>query len=338
MLAIRQYAFGPAGNLLPEQIPDPVPGAGEVRIAVEAAGVHLIDTAIRSGAQGGPFPLPRLPMTPGREVAGTVDALGEGTDPALLGRRVVAHLGQASGGYAELAVAPAPALHTVPDGLTAEQAVAMIGTGRTAMGVLETAAPTAADTVLVTGAAGGLGTLLVQAAHRRGATVAGVAGGAAKADAVLTNGADAAADHTVPGWPERLRKELGGREVTLVLAGTGGEVARAAFELLAPGGRQFVYGWMPDDPLYPTPGELAARGVTSEAAVGPRLLNRPGGLRPLETAALEAAAAGHLVPAVQLFPLAEAAAAHRALENRATLGKVVLVPDTGRAGRRPRTG
>ncbi|WP_030546112.1 alcohol dehydrogenase catalytic domain-containing protein [Streptomyces albus] len=337
MLAIRQYAFGPAGNLLPERAPDPAPGPGQVRIAVEAAGVHLLDTAIRSGAQGGPFPLPELPMTPGREVAGTVDALGEETDPDLLGRRVVAHLGRSSGGYAELAVAPATALHTLPDTLTAERAVAMIGTGRTAMGVLETAAPTASDTVLITGAAGGLGTLLVQAVRRRGATVAGVASGTAKADAVLAGGADAAADHTAPGWPERLRKELGDREVTLVLAGTGGEVGRAAFELLGRGGRQFTYGWMPDDPLYPTPEELAARGVTSEAAVGPRLLNRPGGLRPLETAALEAAAAGHLVPAVQLFPLTEAAAAHRALENHATLGKVVLIPDAGRP-RRPRTG
>ena len=75
-----------------------------MRIAVAASGVHLIDTTIRSGASGGLLPLPELPTIPGREVAGVVDAVGPGTDEAWLGRRVVAHLGPASRGYAELAV------------------------------------------------------------------------------------------------------------------------------------------------------------------------------------------------------------------------------------------
>ncbi|KAF4406673.1 MULTISPECIES: zinc-binding dehydrogenase [Streptomyces] len=326
MLAIRQYAFGPAENLIPEKVPDPEPGPGQVRVAVAAAGVHLLDTAIRAGAHGGPFPLPELPMTPGREVAGTVEAVGTEADASWAGRRVVVHLGPASGGYAEKALASAESLHPLPDGLTPEQAVAMIGTGRTAMGILETAAITPDDVVAITGAAGGLGTLLVQEARRLGATVIGLAGGPAKTDAVLTNGAHIAVDYTVGGWRERVREALGGRAVTLVLAGVGGEPGRGAFELLAPGGRQIVYGWQPDSPLYPTDEELAERGVTSLPAIGPRLLNRPGGLRPLETAALEAAATGRLVPAVQAFPLTEAAAAHRALEGRVTRGKVVLVP------------
>ena len=105
MHAIRLHAFGPPENLRYERVDDPEPGPGQVRIAVAVAGVHLIDTAIRAGRRMGPMPLPELPEIPGREVAGSVDALGPGVDAAWLGRRVVAHLGPASGGYAELAVA-----------------------------------------------------------------------------------------------------------------------------------------------------------------------------------------------------------------------------------------
>jgi NADPH2:quinone reductase len=104
MHAIRLHAFGPAANLRYEEVDDPRPGPGQARIAVAASGVHLIDTALRAGRPMGPLPLPELPTIPGREVAGTVDALGPEVDERWLGRRVVAHLGPASGGYAELAV------------------------------------------------------------------------------------------------------------------------------------------------------------------------------------------------------------------------------------------
>src|SRR4051794_12580567 len=180
MRAIRLHAFGPAENLRYEEVGDPEPGRGQVRIAVAAAGVHVIDTVIRCGRQEGPLPLPELPAIPGREVAGVVEALGPGVDDGLLGGRVVAHLGPASGGYAELAVREADALHAIPDGLADDAAVAMIGTGRTAMAILEVAQPIADDVVLVTAAAGGLGSLLVQAARNAGATVVGAAGGEAK--------------------------------------------------------------------------------------------------------------------------------------------------------------
>jgi NADPH:quinone reductase len=101
------------------------------------------------------FPLPELPMVPGREVAGVVDAVGPGVDAGWTGRRVVAHLGMANGGYAELAVAAAGALHEIPDGLSAEVAVAAIGTGRTAVAILKVATLTRDDVVLVTAAASG---------------------------------------------------------------------------------------------------------------------------------------------------------------------------------------
>ncbi|MBB0233019.1 alcohol dehydrogenase catalytic domain-containing protein, partial [Streptomyces calidiresistens] len=170
MLAIRLHAFGPPGNLRPEEVPDPEPGPGEVGIAVAAAGVHLLDTALRAGRAGG-FPLPELPTVPGREVAGTVDALGPGVPERWLGRRVVAHLGMVPGGYAERAVTAVERLHELPADLPEDRAVALVGTGRTAAGILRIAAPGPSDTVLVMAAAGGVGSLLVGGARARGARV-----------------------------------------------------------------------------------------------------------------------------------------------------------------------
>jgi NADPH:quinone reductase len=326
MRAIRQHQVGPAENLAYEEVADAVPAEGQVRIAVEAAGVHLLDTTIRKGQSGGPFPLPDLPMTPGREVAGRVDAVGRGVDQAWPGRRVVAHLGMASGGYAELALAPAEALHELPDHLAADVAVAMIGTGRTTMGILEVAEPTPDDVVLITAAAGGIGSLLVQAAHNVGALVVGVAGGPYKVETVQKLGADAGIDYREPGWPTAVHEALDGRDITVALDGVGGEIGRGALELLGPGGRIVMFGWSSGEPLQITTSDLYAGGITASAAVGPRIMRRPGGLRELEKGALAEAAAGRLVPLVTRFPLAEAAQAHTALETRQTVGKTLLVP------------
>ncbi|GLW98626.1 zinc-binding dehydrogenase [Microtetraspora sp. NBRC 16547] len=329
MRAIRLHAFGPAENLRYEEVEDPSPAAGQLRIAVRAAGVHLVDTAIRAGVyHGGPIPAPDLPTIPGREVAGVVDAVGEGADPGWLGKRVVTHLGMVPGGYAELAVRDAGSVHELPDGLGYEAAIAMIGTGRTTMGILDVAAFASDDVVLVTAAAGGIGNLLVQAAVGAGATVVGLAGGAAKVERVRRLGATHAVDYTAPDWREAVRAALGDREATVALDGVGGTLGRGAMELLGIGGRLVLFGWADsaDGPTEITTEDLYARGLTASVAVGPRILNRPGGLRSLEERALAAAATGALVPLTQSFPLKDAAAAHAALETRATMGKVVLVP------------
>ena len=326
MHAIRQYEFGPAENLRYEELPDPVPGENQVRIAVEASGVHLIDTAIRRGERTGYFPLPELPMVPGREVAGVVDAIGPGVDPVLVGRRVVANLGSANGGYADRAVAATRALHEVPDEMTADTAVAAIGTVRTAVAVLEVAALGAGDVVLVTAAAGGLGSLFVQAGRNSGAIVVGVAGDDAKVERVRELGADVAINYSEPGWPDRVRGALGARELTVVLDGVGGSLGHQAMKLLGDGGRLVLFGGASGEPTQVTTQDLAAHSLTATWAIGPRIFNRPGGLRDLESKALAEVAAGRLVPLVgQRFRLAEAAAAHTAVESRATVGKTVLV-------------
>ncbi|MQY38126.1 2-haloacrylate reductase [Streptomyces sp. RB17] len=323
MHAVRLYAFGPAENLTYEQAPDPVPGPGQVRIAVAAAGVHLIDAALRAGHRG-PLPeRPALPTVPGREVAGVVDALGDGVDGLWLGRRAVAHLGFAPGGYAELAVTDVDRVHEIPANLDFAAAVAMIGTGRTALGIVGFAEPGPDDVVVVPAAAGGIGTLLVQYARNAGATVVGLAGGAGKTARVRANGADLAVDYTDTAWPATVRARLGTRQATLVYDGVGGEAARQAVALLGPGGRHLVFGWSAEGIGQGT-GHLV-EGV-SQSVLGPDMLRRAGGLRALELRALAEAAHGRLRPAVTRFPLARAAAAHRALENRDTIGKVVLEP------------
>ncbi|MFD8642243.1 zinc-binding dehydrogenase [Streptomyces zaomyceticus] len=332
MHAIRLHSFGPAENLTYEETSDPVPGPGQVRVKVAAAGVHLLDTALRQGMTG-PFPAPaELPTVPGREIAGTVDALGEGTDPSWLGRRVVAHLGMVPGGYAELAVTDAARLHALPDHLGEAEAVAMIGTGRTTLGILQFTALGPDSVAIVPAAAGGIGTLLVQYAKNAGATVVGLAGGPAKVALVQENGADLAVDYKQADWPEKVRAHLDGRTATVVFDSVGGDTGRAAVDLLGKGGQHVVFGWSgaglhDGEPLTFTPEELAARGITSESVLGPVMIRKAGGdVRNLELAALDAAATGALRPAVHRFPLADAAGAHRALETRGTTGKVVLIP------------
>lgn len=319
MKAIRQYESGGPDTLRHEDVPDPVPGPGEVRIRAAACGVHLVDATLRQGSRPGP-PLPELPTTPGREVAGTVDELGPDVDPGWLGRRVVAHLGQAGGGYAELAVAPVTALHALPAGMAEAEAVALIGTGRTALAVLELAAPGPDDVVLVPGAAGGLGALLVQASRRVGAYVVGLAGGPAKLAHVT---ADAAVDYAQPDWPDAVRAAVGDRPVTVLLDGVGGAAGRAAFELVGVGGRVVFFGWAAGAPTAFDTWDLYKQGLTVSCAIGPRIFQRLGGLRAWED---EALAAGWTPLVGAPFALADAAGAHRAMEARATVGKTVLVP------------
>ncbi|MGH3623751.1 MAG: zinc-binding dehydrogenase [Sciscionella sp.] len=342
MRAVLQYAFGPAQTLCYEQVDDPSPGPGQVRIAVRAAGVHPLDIAIRNGGADLRVPVPDVPMIPGREVAGVVDAVGDGVDAGWLGRRVVTNLGLASGGYAELTVREVGAVHVLPDGLAEDVAVAMVGTGRTAMGILDTAQLVDEDVVLVTAAAGGVGNLLVQAVRDAGASVIGLAGGPAKVECVRRllapswvgssrhcreNGcAIGAVDYSAPDWTSAVREALNGREVTVAFDGVGGRLGRSVLGLLGAGGRLIMYGWFAEGPTELSASDLYARGLTASAVMGPRIPRQPGGLRNQEAQSLRAAATGRLVPLIQRFPLDDVVAAHIALESRATVGKVVLIP------------
>jgi NADPH:quinone reductase len=315
MHAVVLHTFGPAENLRYETVEDPVPGPGQVRITVKAAGVHFVETVMRSGKDDGLTPPPpELPAIFGGEVAGVVDAVGTGVDTAWIGRDVVTRFGK-PGGYAELVVADLSSVREIPAELDYEAAVAMIVTGVTALELLYIAKLTPDDVVLVTSAAGGIGRLVVQYARDLGATVIGAAGGPAKVAAVRELGADIAVDYNEPGWEKTVEG------VTVVLDGVGGEKAQAAYDRVVPGGRFVIIGAASQQEFTPDP----ARDV----AVVNALLMLIEGLPDapdFEGQALAAAAEGRLVPTVQAFPLSQAAAAHAALETRSTTGKVVLVP------------
>lgn len=324
MKAIRLHAFGPAENLRYEDVPEPVPSEGMVLVEVEAAGVHLVDTMIRAGSTGSsPIPVPELPTIPGREIAGRVSAVGPDVDPSWVGKRVVVHLGMVPGGYAERAVAKVESLYEIPDQVDAAQAVAAIGTGRTTAGILSQAQLTADDVVLVTAAAGGIGSYLVQAGRNVGATVIGLAGGPAKVELVRSLGAQYAIDYNDPDWVAGLKAELGDREVSVLLDGVGGANGQQAFGLIGRGGRLLMFGWSSGGAIEYTDEDLAARNLTAGWALGAELAAQ---LRSLEAAALAETVSGRWKALITTFPLSEAATAHRALEERATTGKVVLIP------------
>ncbi|WP_374999832.1 alcohol dehydrogenase catalytic domain-containing protein [Aeromicrobium sp. CTD01-1L150] len=312
MRAIIQEQTGGPEVLTLRQTDDLTPGPGQVRISVEVAGVHLVDTVIRSGAWGEVD----LPMTPGREVAGRIDMLGDDVDQAWLGRQVVVHLGLASGGYAEQAVTDVARVHVVPEGLDPATAVAAIGTGRTAVLVLDAGPVGPEDRVVVTAASGGLGVLLTRAALGAGASVVGLANGPAKAEVVAGLGARVV-DVTEPGWAAQVGEAVG--TPTLAYDGVGGDVRETLLGLIDPHGVLVDY----------TGAEVTERPAGSpevRPVLGPDWQTRRGGLRRTETEALERAADGSRLPLVgSTFPLADAAAAHRALEARETHGKVVLL-------------
>ncbi|GAB3758577.1 zinc-binding dehydrogenase [Microlunatus parietis] len=322
MRAIRLHAFGPPENLVLDDLPDLEPGPGEVRIAVEASGVHLLDTALRRGEGAGPMATPSLPTVPGREVAGRIDRIGADVPQRWLGRRVVAHLGMVPGGYAEQAVTTIAKLYdldALPGPVTGAEAVALVGTGRTTVGVLSAAALTASDTVLIPAAAGGIGWLLVQAARAAGAAVIAAAGGEEKVRRLAELGPDEVVDYSRPDWPDRVRKSP-----TVVLDGVGGAIGRAAFDLLAPGGRLLMFGWSSGTATQITTDDLVGRSLTASWGFG----FLPGGdldrLRPYVEEALQRAARAEWRPLLTMYPLADAARAHTDLEHRRTVGKVVL--------------
>jgi NADPH2:quinone reductase len=313
--AVVMEEFGGPDVLRLREVPDPVPGPGEVLVEVAYAGITFVETQVRAGR--GPGGKPPLPRVPGNGVGGRVVAGGPGVDPGLVGTTVVTTTG-GTGGYAELAVARAEDVLPVPEGLALPEAVALLADGRTAVLLHRQAAPQPGEWVLVEAAAGGVGSLLVQLAGAAGARVIGAARGAGKAALVTSLGAEVVVDYAQPGWEREVVAATGGRGVDLVYDGVGGEAGAQGMAAVRPGGRAHIYGMASGSWTEPAPG---VQVVPSGGAP------TPAEIRGLAAEALAAAASGHLRPVVgQTFPLAEAARAHGAIEARATTGKTLLVP------------
>ncbi|ORT58888.1 zinc-binding dehydrogenase [Streptomyces sp. CB03238] len=322
MRVAQARAFGGPEVLVPADVPEPVAGPGQVLVDVAAVDTIFLETQLRSGWGTRWFPL-EPPYVPGSGIAGTVRAVGAGVDGAAwLGRRVMASIGF-TGGYAERAVAGVEALVRIPDGLVFTDAAALVHDGVTATALLDATEPKPGETVLVVGASGGMGTLLVQLAKAAGARVVGTARGERKAALVRELGADAVVDTRAPDWAQHARDALGPAGADVVLDGVGGQVGLAAFGLVADGGRFSAHGAPTGGFAEVDPGEAERRGVRL-LGIGDVQLSAEAHTR-LALRALAEAAAGRLRPVIGgTFPLDRAAEAHAAIEDRSLLGKVVL--------------
>ncbi len=285
MRAIEAGAFGGPEVLVPREMPDPVPGAGQVVILA---------------------------------------ATGEGVDPSWAGRAVAARTGEAGGrgGYAGQAVVPAGDLIPVPDGLGLAEAAALLHDGATAENLLERDAVQPGQFVLITAAAGGMGLLLVQLASAAGARVIGAARGHRKLDAVRAAGAELAVDYSGPGWAKQVLERTGGRGADVVFDGAGGRLGGAAFEVTATAGRFSAHG-VSDGGFAALPPEGAGRRGITVHPIG--RYEPAGFRRGAAMAMAAAAAGRIRPVIGQTFPLERAAEAHAALESRATIGKTLLL-------------
>ncbi|MEV6769891.1 zinc-binding dehydrogenase [Nocardia sp. NPDC051030] len=327
MRVVEAKAFGGPETLTVSEAPDPVAGPGEVVVRVEAADVMFLDTLLRSGWAKNFFPV-EPPFVPGGAVAGVVESVGEGVDSSWIGKRVATPTaasgiggGTPTGGYAEKALAKADTLATVPDELGLTQAVALVHDGRTSLAVADRAAIQPGEWVLITAAAGGLGTLLIQLARSAGAQVIAAARGTAKLALAQRLGAHAVVDYSEDGWVDQVRDLTGG--VQVVLDGAGGETGRAALAAVAPGGRIIGYGNAAGGFAAFDPEAAAAQNITIISLM--EITASGVDWNALHNRAQTEAASGRLEVVVgQSFPLAEASAAHAAIESRSAAGRTIL--------------
>lgn len=324
MKAVQFSRFGGPEVLEVVNVPAPVPQAGEVLIRVRAAGINFFEVLMRADRYA---VTPQLPMFPGVEVAGVVEAVGQGVDAALLGRRVAAPLFASQrphGGYAEQVTISADLAVPLPDEVSFEDATALMVQGLTALHLLR---QPEGRTVLVPAAAGGVGSLLIQLTKLKGtAKVIAAAGGKAKLDLALSFGADAAVDYTNPDWPARVRDVTDGAGVDIIYDTVGGALTGASLQALASGG-ELVFAAL---------GRYGLAASDLEAMIGRNQSLRGFALLPLlspdvlKTSLSELfqlAASGRLRVAIGgRFPLDQAGEAHRLLDERRSTGKVVLMP------------
>jgi NADPH2:quinone reductase len=322
MKALRVDEFGPPSVLKIEERPDPVPGPGEVLVAVKAVGVNPVDTYIRSGAYA---KVVQPPYTPHSDAAGTVAAVGTGVSRHKPGDRVFI-TGTTSPGFsgagAELALCREVQVHPLPAALGFAQGAAIYVPYGTAWRALhQRAQGRPGETVLVHGASGGVGTAAVQIARAGGFTVIGSAGTEKGRALVQAQGAHHALDHADPGYLDRLLALTGGRGVDVILEMASHFNLAKDLTVLAKRGRVVVIGCR--GPIEIHPRELMSRDA---AVLGMHLAAATEEESASIWAALEAGFGnGTLKPVVgREFPFEQAAGAHEAVLAPGSYGKIVL--------------
>jgi len=323
MTAIEITKPGEPDVLKPGMRPVPKPGQGEVLIEVAAAGVNRPDVMQRKGMYPPP---PGASDIPGLEIAGHVVAVGPGVR-LNIGDAVTALV--AGGGYAQYCVAPEPQCLRVPHGFSMEEAAALPETFFTVWhNLFERGALARGESVLIHGGSSGIGTVAIQLAREFGAKeIFATAGSAEKCQACARLGATRAIDYKKEDFAAVVKAATGNRGVDVVLDMVAGDYLQRNLDLLAMDGRLVIIAF-----LHGTKAELDFNGVLRK-----RLTITGSGLRPRPVAEKGAIAdglrshvwplldAGRVRPAIdKVFPLAEAAAAHRLMESSAHIGKIVL--------------
>jgi NADPH2:quinone reductase len=317
MRAIRIHEFGAPEGMRLEEVADLRPGAEKVLVRIEAAGVNPHDTYVRAGL----VPGCALPLTPGQDGAGVVEAVGSAVTSCAAGERVYVG-GSLSGTYATHALCHAKQVHELPERLScAEGAAIHVPYATLHRALFGRAAARAGETVLVHGASGSVGLAAVQLARAAGLGVLGT-GGSERGRALVTRqGAHEVLDHHAVDLADRVRAATGGPGPEIILEMLASANFERDLDLLAPRGRVVVIGSrgrIEIDPLQTMLGELSILGVG--------LLNAtPDELRAIHAALRDGLATGALEPVVrEVLPLAEAARAHRLVLAPGAAGKIVL--------------
>lgn len=333
-VVIRRY--GAPDVLEMRQLPDPSPGADDLRIRIRAAGINFADILARLGL----YPdAPKPPMVVGYEVAGKIDAVGANVVGFAPGERVIALT--RFGGYADTVVVPATQAFHFPDELSDSEAAAVPVNYLTAsIALYRMAALAPGETVLVHNAGGGVGIAATQLARLRRAVVIGTAS-AFKHDALRSFGVDHAIDYRHANVVEEVKKLTRGRGVDVILDPIGGRSFTESYRMLAPLGRLIIFGLSAAAPGEKRSAWRAVHTWLSTPRFNPMsMINRNRGVFGLHIGHLwderrqlasmmemliSELSAGRLTPVVaRTFPLERAADAHRFIQSRANIGKVVL--------------
>lgn len=328
--------FGAPDVLEMRELPDPSPGADDLRIRIRAAGINFADILARLGL----YPdAPKPPMVVGYEVAGTIDAVGANVVGFAPGERVIALT--RFGGYADTVVVPATQAFHFPDELSDSEAAAVPVNYLTAsIALYRMAALAPGETVLVHNAGGGVGIAATQLARLRRAVVIGTAS-AFKHDALRSFGVDHAIDYRHANVAEEVKKLTRGRGVDVILDPIGGRSFTESYRMLAPLGRLIIFGLSAAAPGEKRNPWRALHTWLSTPRFNPMsMINRNRGVFGLHIGHLwderrqlasmmdmliSELAAGRLTPVVaRTFPLERAADAHRFIQSRANIGKVIL--------------
>lgn len=320
--AIRCLRYGAPSLLRIEELPEPVPGAGEVVIETAAAGLGYVDALFVAGTYQVKLP---LPFVPGSEVAGRIVAVGANVAAANVGTRVMALAPR--GALASKIALPEAACVAIPERMSMEAAAGFIVGYCTALyGLADCGKLRAGETVLVLGAAGGVGMAAVDVARSMGARVIAAASTAEKRAAAIAAGAEFAIDYNDPEWRKQLEPLTGSPQVDVVYDPVGGDYSEPALRCLAPGGRHLVVGFAAGTiPRIPLNLALLKRCAIVGVDWGGHIRAHPGANVPLLQTLTAWVEQGRINPEpTQTFPLEQAPQVLQALLDRTSLGKPVI--------------